>query len=91
MAITVFITRDSDALGNLSNSVDVWTTKPIRAKLTVTTGHVWLPSDKDGVHVGRNASELGHVRNMPCRYAIERYGAIPDDDRQVIRCLVREP
>lgn len=90
MAHTIFITRDSDAFGNLSNSVDVWTTKPIRARLTIDKGYVWLPADADGVHRGRNAAELGHVRNLSLRYAIERYGTIPDDDYQVIRCLVRE-
>lgn len=40
MAHTIFITRDSDAFGNLSNSVDVWTTKPIRARLTIDKGYV---------------------------------------------------
>lgn len=90
MAITIYITRDSDAFGNLSKSVDVWTVAPIRAKLTIDAGYVWLPKEADGQLQGRNADELGHVKNLPCRYALERYGAIPDDDRQVIRCMVSE-
>jgi len=91
MAITIYITRDTDCFGNLSTYVDVWTVKPIRAKLTADKGHVWLPKEADGQLHGRNASELGHVRNLLCRYAIERYGTIPDDDVRIIKCMVREP
>lgn len=86
--MTIYITRDSDGCGSLSDTVDVWTQKPIRAKLTIDCGYVWLPKEADGELRGRNADELGHVRNVPCKYAVERYGTIPDNDREMIVRLI---
>lgn len=86
-ARTLFITRDSDCFGNLSKSVDVWEDRPIRAKLTVDAGYVWLPAEAEGL-AGRTTSELGLVKNLPARYALERYGCIPETDRECIRVMV---
>lgn len=84
---TMFLTRDTDALGNLENHIDVWEDCPMRAKLTVDAGWVWLPQESEGL-AGRTSSELGLVKHLPVKYALERYGVIPETDRECIRVMV---
>lgn len=73
----LYLTRDSDLFGNVSDTVDIWREKPIRFKLSLEAGCVWLPADM------KSDTLFEHVSTTVCRVVFGP--TIPIDDRDLVR------
>lgn len=81
-AVTYWVTRDSDANGNLSDHVDIWTSQPTRRTLSPTGGAYWIVEDRPD-EAERLAAHYGHYSAATIQ---KTWGhTIPDTDRECIR------
>lgn len=79
-----YLTRDTNCDGELSSEVDVWYRKPLRHKLGLDKGYVWLPSDYCSENV---SNDLGFYGSFSMDYIAKTFRTRPDTDMECIRCL----
>jgi hypothetical protein len=74
----LYLTRDSDLFGNVSDTVDIWREKPIRFKLSLEAGCVWLPADM------KSDTLFEHVSVDECQ---QTYDVVPTDDFTIVKTV----
>jgi hypothetical protein len=81
---TFWITRDSDAVGHLSEFVDVWLARPVREPLSNGVGCVWTCRDVERVFVS-DGDVPARCATWTLSVCMRTVRTIPEDDRQCIR------
>lgn len=76
-----FLTRDSYADGSLHLCVDVWDEPPVRV-LQADGSYEWLAGIEDDEDP---CSLRGHQHQLDLMKCRDKYGTVPDTDRQLIR------
>lgn len=71
-----YLTRDRDPDGTLSDTIDVWLTRPIRHRVTSDGGYVWVSSDERTWRVMNHGGP--HWRRMTVDECRTKFATAPD-------------
>lgn len=87
--ITYFLTRDTNASGELSLVIDVWWRRPIRHRVTHRSGNVWLPSRSPDARPSDGTADIGYLGAYSVDQVKQWFKTVPDTDMECIRCDTR--